>query len=156
MFSPTSRVWVYQNTQKIEDTHLSAITKDVQYFAQQWLSHSQLLKAQGEVLHNRFIVLTVDEAANASASGCSIDSSVRFLKHLENVYQLDVFNRLYFSYLDDKNEVQTVSSTTFATLYKEGVINGETLVFDTLVTTKADLDTKFVKKLNESWHKRLV
>jgi len=41
-------------------------------------------------------------------------------------------------------------------LYATEQINENTLVFDPLVATKADLDQGFVKKLGQSWHKRMI
>ncbi|MEZ4956316.1 MAG: hypothetical protein R2825_22350 [Saprospiraceae bacterium] len=53
-------------------------------------------------------------------------------------------------------EVKTATSEEFAMLYKMGEINDETLVFDNLVKTKGELEEKWLKPLNESWHKRFV
>lgn len=106
------------------------------------------------MLHNRFILLMVDES-QADASGCSIDSSVRFLKQLQAKYGVDLFDRMAFSYKDGE-EVHTVSRDKFNELYASGAINDDTLVFDTLVNTKAGFDAGWLKPLSESWHARLV
>ncbi|MDX1941885.1 MAG: hypothetical protein SFU99_15090 [Saprospiraceae bacterium] len=150
----TTRVWIYQSNQPFSDVKVPEIQKLVQDFAQQWISHNRQLRAHGDVLHNRFVILMVDES-QADASGCSIDKSVYFLKNLQAEYGVDLFDRMRFSYLDGE-AVKTVSREEFATLYAEGKINNETLVFDTLVNNKGDFDKAFIKPLKESWHKRMV
>ncbi len=95
------------------------------------------------------------DESQVSAGGCSIDSSVNFLKNLQAAHHTDLFNRMVFSYLEGE-EVQTVSREDFARLYAEGRINDATPVFDTLVSNKGDFDRGFVKPLGESWHKRMV
>ena len=151
---PATRLWIYQSNQPFEDKDIPELKQHVQDFAQQWISHNRQLRAHGDVLHNRFVVLMVDES-QADASGCSIDKSVYFLKNLQAEYGVDLFDRMRFSYLDGE-DVKTVSREEFAILYAEGKINNETMVFDTLVNNKGDFDQAFLKPLKESWHKRMV
>ncbi|MFN7117254.1 MAG: hypothetical protein ACK4TA_10675 [Saprospiraceae bacterium] len=151
---PSTRIWIYQSNQPFPDIKVPEVQKLVQDFAQQWISHNRQLRAHGDVLHNRFVILMVDES-QADASGCSIDKSVYFLKNLQAQYGVDLFDRMRFSYLDGE-EVKTVSREEFESLYAEGKINDETPVFDTLVNNKADFDNNFIKPLHRSWHKRFV
>ncbi len=153
-FPDTSRLWIYQSARPFSDAEVPVIREQLQQFATRWVSHQVQMKAIGEVLHNRFIVLMADES-QVSAGGCSIDSSVNFLKNLQAAHHTDLFNRMVFSYLEGE-EVQTVSREDFARLYAEGRINDATPVFDTLVSNKGDFDRGFVKPLGESWHKRMV
>jgi hypothetical protein len=148
-------VWIYQSNRPFRAEELQNLENQLATFAREWVSHSRQLVAKAEVLHERFVVLSVDETQQGGASGCSIDSSVRFMKQLEQQYQVELFNRFLFSYIAD-NEVHTVDSATFAAYYKQGVINDETLVFDTLVNTREALTQHFVKPLGTSWHRRMV
>ncbi len=149
-----SRVWIYQSNRPFAEKEQELIENQLVSFVKEWSSHSRQLAASGEILHNRFVVLSVDESL-AGASGCSVDSSVRFLKELEQTFQINLFDRFIFSYMN-QNEVRSVDSGTFAALYKNGEINDETLVFDTLINTKQDLETGFLKPLKESWHRRML
>jgi hypothetical protein len=155
MVAAHARVWIYQSNRPFSENETQQIENQVVEFTKKWASHGQQLATHGEILHNRFIVLMVDEQL-AGASGCSIDSSVRFLKNVEQDYNITLFDRFIFSYINAENQVVSVDSGTFATLYKEGKIHDDTLVFDSLVNNKAALDTQFVKPLKESWHKRMV
>lgn len=152
--NPQARIWIYQANEPFANQEVAEVEQNLQQFAQQWVSHNNQLKAGAAVLHDRFLVLAVDET-QAGASGCSIDSSVNFLKKLGAHYQRDLFDRLRFSYLKD-DQVYTVSKDDFARLYQEGTINDETLVFDPLVKTVAELTVAFQKPLKNSWHARFV
>lgn len=149
-----AKVWVYQNTAAIDEAIIPAINEALKQFTANWKSHNHALNAVGMVLHNRFVVLGVDEE-NEAASGCSIDTSVHFIKQLERDFKLDLFNRMYFSYqLDGK--VSTVDQQTFSKRYKDGIINDDTLVFDTMVKNYGQLQREFAKPLGVSWHRRMV
>jgi len=150
----STRVWIYQANRPFREEDIPEIRHKAQAFAQSWISHNRQLRAHADVLHNRFVVLMVDES-RADASGCSIDKSVYFLKQLQAEYGVDLFDRMAFSYMDGE-EVATVPRETFARLYQEGKINDDTLVFDTLVSTKEGLNRNWLKPLGQSWHKRMV
>lgn len=150
----TARVWIYQSNRVLNDLEVLQINEKVQAFTSEWASHSIQLASSGAVLYQRFIVLMVDEHITG-ASGCSIDSSVRFIKTIEQAFDIQLFDRMIFSFIQN-DEVKTVDRNTFASLYQQGNINDQTLVFDTLVNTKGALQHSFIKPLGSSWHKRMV
>ena len=149
-----TRVWIYQSTRPFDAKDVPQVKQYLQQFAQQWVSHNQQLRAYGDLLHERFVLLMVDESM-AGASGCSIDKSVAFLKALQSEFGVDLFDRMYFSYWDGE-QVVTASREAFASQYASGKINEDTYVFDTLVSNKGDLQNRWLKPLGESWHKRMV
>ena len=153
--SDQSKVWIYQSNRVFADKDVPKIRAYVRQFAAQWISHNRQLKAFGDVFHNRFIVLMVDES-QAGASGCSIDKSVYFLKELQNEFEVDLFDRMSFSFVAPDGTVMTVPREEFAKSYAEGKISDETPVFDTLVATKGAFDREFKKPLSASWHRRMV
>ncbi|MEZ4987780.1 MAG: hypothetical protein R2795_22585 [Saprospiraceae bacterium] len=151
---PHARVWVYQANEPFEATTIPEVGQYLERFTEQWTSHSKQLKAVGALLHNRFVILAVDES-QAGASGCSIDSSVQFLQQLGAHYQRDLFDRMRFSY-EKEGQVHTVDHETFSNLYANGSINDETIVFDPLVDNVEKWQAAFRKPLKDSWHKRFV
>jgi len=150
----TSRVWIYQANQPISKEKALKIQERLEAFTQQWTAHSHALRAYGEIRNHRFIILMVDES-QAGASGCSIDKSVHFVQQLEREFDLNLFDRMNFAYLE-KEELKAASREEFAQLYADEKINDETLVFDNLIKNKGEFDTAWVKKLGESWHQRMV
>ena len=110
----STRVWIYQSNKPFDDAALPQLKEYVDRFAQNWVSHNRQLRAHGDVLHNRFIVLMVDES-QADASGCSIDKSIHFLKQIENAYSVDLFDRMTFTWMEG-DTVQAAPSEEFARL----------------------------------------
>ena len=153
-FPGTSRVWVYQSKTAFSDADVTKIREHIEAFTQQWTSHNRALRAVGDVLHGRFIVLMADERM-ADASGCSIDSSVHFIKAVEQEYGVDLFDRMTFTY-EQSGRVEAADREQFAALYASGEIDDHTIVFDNLVNTKADFDRGWKVRLGDSWHKRMV
>jgi len=153
-FPSDTRVWVYQSNKQFSSEIVPRLKQVVDQFAQNWVSHNRQLRAHGDVLYDRFIILAVDET-QADASGCSIDKSVHFLKQLENELGVDLFDRMTFAWKEG-DEVKTADQAAFSSLYQAGEITPNTLVFDNLVKTKGELEEKWLKPLNQSWHKRFV
>jgi len=153
-FPATSRVWIYQSKTELSEVDIAKIRQHITAFTQQWVSHNRALQATGDVLHGHFIVLMVDES-QAGASGCSIDSSVHFIKEIEQAYKVDLFDRMTFTY-EKKGIVYAAGREQFAELYVSGEIRDDTIVFDNLVNTKADFDTRWKVRLGDSWHRQMV
>lgn len=150
----TTRVWIYQANKPFPVNHIEQVKEEIRAFVESWTSHNRNLQAYGDLLHDRFVILMVDESS-ADASGCSIDKSVYFLKSLQAKYGLDLFDRMSFSFKEGE-EVVTLDRYSFAEAYREGRISDDTLVFDTLVKNKGEMDRALLKPLRESWHKRMV
>lgn len=152
--APESRVWIYQANRVLSDQEAVSVTNQLNEFTQQWASHSIDLVAKGALLFNTFIVLMVDQSRHG-ASGCSIDSSVHFIQNLADRLSVDFMDRMIFAIYQD-NSVSLLNRQAFAQAYEKGIINNETVVFDNLVNTKADFLSSWTKKLENSWHKRMV
>lgn len=92
-FPDYSRVWLYLSDRKLEQKEVAFVTEQLNAFTAKWAAHNKQLMAAGVLLFDQYIVLTVNEEVE-SASGCSIDSSVRFIKSLGQQLNVDFFNRL--------------------------------------------------------------
>lgn len=152
--SPQSRVWIYQANRNLSDTEVADIQPLVNQFTQQWVSHNNQLKAAGQIIHNRFLVLMVDQTL-AGASGCSIDSSVRFITNLGNQIGVSFFDRLTFPFREN-GVLKFASKDDWEGLYASQVISDDTVVLDNLVKTKEEFESGWEKQLGESWMKRFV
>lgn len=152
---PDARVWVYAAERALEASEQAIVQQKSEQFVEQWTAHNQQLQAKALLLEARFLVLAVDES-RAGASGCSIDKSVHFVQALGQALGLDFFNRMRFSYRDAAGDVHTISREAFQTRYREGAIHGQTVVFDPLVKSWAELQNSFEKPLADSWHQRML
>lgn len=150
----TSRVWIYQSNRPFNEEEKIAIQNFIDKFVAQWVTHNESLSAYGELKHNQFVVLMVDES-KLGASGCSIDSSVHFIKSIEKEYGVNMFDRMNFTFQKD-GKVKTAPRILFEELYQKGEINDETLVFDNLVKNKGEFEERWIIALKDSWHKQMV
>jgi hypothetical protein len=92
-FRPTSKVWVYTADRNLTDSEQEIIEKELKPFISSWAAHGNELYG-GSIIHeNRFVILAVDESS-VTASGCSIDTSVKFMKELGNKIGVNFFDRL--------------------------------------------------------------
>src|SRR5690606_14984213 len=98
--------------------------------------------------------LAADET-QTSASGCSIDKSVAFIKDLEQKFNVNFLNRMIFAY-KEQDEVVPLKRDEFANKIKQGDIDKDTIVFNNLVLNKSDLNTSWEIPYAESWHKHIL
>jgi uncharacterized membrane protein len=150
-----SRVWIYQSDKEIKDLQVDEIRRKSAMFLLEWSSHGDLMLATVEVLHNRFIVVSADED-QTRASGCGIDKSVRFIQQLEKDYGINLFDRMLVAYRDTDTRIQTVKLQEFEQLVENGTVTSETIVFNNLVGTKEEMQTKWEVPLKKSWHSRML
>jgi len=153
IFSPQSKVWIYQSNRQFTATEAEEIQQKLAVFTAQWKAHGHQLKAKAEMPYNFFIVLIVDQDS-AAATGCSIDSSVRIIKEIESTYGVDLFDRFNMAYkIDDQVFVNTKED--FETLITIKKIGPQTIVFNNLVQTLAEYEQKWEIPMENSWHKSI-
>jgi len=150
-----ARTWIYQSSRPFDPNELPHLEQELDEFATHWVRHGKRLKSWAGVLHHQFIVLMVDEEA-LSAGGCSIDASTRMLKQLELTYNINLFDRLTIAYRNEQGAIETASRAVFEALLAQGKVTDNTLVFNNLATTKAELESNWEIPLKNSWHKQLV
>lgn len=149
-FSPQSRVWIYQSDRKFTSAEENEILNKLASFTNQWKAHGNELLAKAEIRYGFFIILTVDES-QAGVTGCSIDSSVRLIKEIEQEYHVDLFNRFNMAYKVN-GEVVVNSKEDFETLVNIKQVTPETIVFNNMVQNLAELETKWEVPFQNSWH----
>lgn len=150
IFSPQSKVWIYQSNRAFTAQETEEIQQKLDAFTAQWTAHGHQLKAKAEIRYNFFIVLIVDEAS-ATATGCSIDASVRIIKEIETAYQVDLFDRFNMAYKIE-DQVYVTTKEDFETLITIKKINANTIVFNNMVQTYAAYQQQWEVPMAESWH----
>jgi len=152
--SPESRIWIYQTSRELNQQEESAIAETLKSFCDQWATHGSGLKTSFRIDHNRFVLLAVDEQAGG-ASGCSIDSSVRVLKELEQKLNLDFFDRSEIAFWID-NGVVTYPLAQLKNLFADGRLNHDSETFNTLAATLGDWNESARMPVANSWLKRYL
>lgn len=150
----SSRVWVYQSNRTLLATDLSLIEEKGKLFFDQWAAHGQSLKSSFQVLHNRFLVIAVDESHH-QASGCSIDSSVALVRDLEQQLNIDFFDRTKVCFLME-DQIFESSMSEIKQHLAEGKIEPSSVTFNNLVPTIDALKSEWQVSVESSWLKRYL
>lgn len=148
-FSPDSRVWIYQSSRLFTLSEALEIEVMLNKFTAEWRSHGAELDAYGNLFFGQFTVLMADER-RAGVSGCSTDSSVRFVKSLGEHFGVDFFNRTNLAFaLNGKVQVLPMNQIGYAIQNK--FITANTLYFNNLVQTKKELEENWIIPVKDSW-----
>lgn len=153
---PTSRVWLYQADRELSYDELDDARELLFDFLSEWTAHRQELHTYGNIFHRRFLGLFVDESQAAGASGCSIDSSVRFVQQLGERMDINFFERTAYAYMDAQEVIHPIGHADLGTAYSSGQITDDTLFFDNLVKTKEQFLKSWLVPLKDSWHSRFL
>jgi len=151
--SDNARLWVYQSNRELTSDEIAVIKNKGDNFINGWSAHGAALKASFDILYNRFIIIAVDEN-QANASGCSIDKSVNFMKELEKIFGITLFDRLQVAYKNSNNNIAACSYSEFEKMAKEDLIKPETIVFNNMVTTKLAFEKEWETPAKNSWLSR--
>jgi hypothetical protein len=152
--SATSRVWVYNIDRLLSESEIQSLNHDLNRFLKDWTAHSDKLKAACKIRFLRHIVIMVDENI-ASASGCSIDASVRFINKLGQHYSFDAFDRLNYTYLSGGDPI-IISHYDLQEAYDNQVIADDTQFVNPLVKSKAEYQNDFLVPLKNSFLNRFI
>ena len=149
-----SRIWIYQSNRKLTDSEIESINIKTIDFLEQWTAHGKDLEAGFELKYNRFIVIGLNQE-NASASGCSIDSSVYFIQTLEKEYQIDLMDKMNVTFYNG-NFIAHKTLVDFRKMAKAKSVSKKTIVFNNLLNTKAEYLENWEVPAEESWHNRFL
>ena len=90
-----------------------------------------------------------------SPSGCSIDSSVRVLKSLEQDLGIQLFDRNRVAFKSG-DAVKLIPLQHLKQKFQEGILNEGILTFNNVVTTKSALDHEWLVPAGNTWLKRYI
>lgn len=153
-FEDNARVWIYSADKKLVGEDIARANQMINEFAKSWVSHNVGLKATGGLMHGVFAVLVVDQEYN-NPGGCSIDQSVRFMQELGQKFNVDFFNRQLFYYLNNE-QLELIHMNDLQSAYSNGMVDFDTLFYDTLVQDKMNFQKHWLKPLGDSWLKRFL
>ncbi len=144
-----SRVWIYQSSRIFGINEALQIEELMETFIVNWKSHGAAVNGYANLFFGQFIVIVADETAT-TVGGCSTDSSVRLIKQIEDTFKVNMFDRQSLAFvIKDKVQLLPLAQINYA--LENGFITPETLYFNNLVATKADLLTKWIVPAKDSW-----
>jgi hypothetical protein len=160
MFAPfetladSARIWIYQAGRKFTETEKSTISDTLTAFTHAWVAHGNPLKTSFTILYDQFIVLAADENFN-EASGCSIDSSVRVIRQLDQQFSLDLFDRTKTGFLKGEH-IEMIPLHELPRALAAGRWKQDSAFFNNVIETKGQLKNGWITPANQSWLKRYL
>jgi hypothetical protein len=152
--SPASRIWIFQADRPMTAEEMNMAETKLLDFTERWAAHGQPLKTSFSIRYNQFIILAADEG-HQNASGCSIDSSVRTLKEIEETAGIQLLARNLVAFMI-KDQVLQVPLTALKEKFREGILKEDTLTFDNLINTRGQLEAAWLIPAGKSWVKRYI
>ena len=149
-----ARVWIYQASRPFSKEEKADITQEIEAFLKQWAAHGSDLLTSYEIPYDRFIVIGLNEEVQG-ATGCSIDSSVRFIQTLETEYQIELLDKMNVTHKEGDKLLYTPLKE-FRSLAKKRKISSSTIVFNNLVVDKAEYTSHWEVPAGQSWHSRFI
>lgn len=150
----SARVWIYQANRSFSEQELIEIQQKLDQFLTDWTAHGADLNAGYEIKYKRFIILGLDQDTNA-ATGCSIDASVRFILELQDTYNVDLLDKMNVSYKQGEF-IAYKPLIDFKKMAKNRSVSANTIVFNNLVTHKAEYLENWEVPAKDSWHSRFI
>ncbi|MEO0000543.1 MAG: hypothetical protein RL766_589 [Bacteroidota bacterium] len=148
-FSKNTRVWIYQSSRLFTLSEALQLEEELKQFGENWLSHGASVNASCFLFFGYFIILMADEA-EITVSGCSTDSSVRFVKNIEQSYNVSLFDRTNLAFIvKDKIELLPLSQVNYA--IQNGYISDSTLFFDNAIQDISAFKNKWIVPVADSW-----
>lgn len=144
-----SRVWIYQAGRSFTTAEKELVTNRLKAFCDGWNTHGNGMPSSFQILDDQVLIMAVDES-NLGASGCSIDSSVKALRELENTLGINLTDQGKVSYKSINGELKVASALGIKSKVIEGEIEAETLVINPLIQRKEELENVWISA-GKSW-----
>lgn len=152
----SARLWIYGFERTLTESESNQLTAKMNDFMQQWTAHKRELITAWELRYRQFMFIAVDERM-MGASGCSIDSLVRYLGEMERRLGVNILNThsLIF-YRNQNQEIKCVDRWEFKKLAEDGSVNEDTIVFNNTLQTVGEIRLeKWEIPMKESWHNQV-
>ena len=147
-----AQVWIYQSTRKFKEDEIIKINEFLKIFVDNWKDHGKKVTGSFLVKYQQFIIIALDNNER-NVPGCVTDASIRALREIESVFEVDLLNKFNTAYRES-GTIYTVILIEFQQLVKEDKITPQTIVFNGMVSSVKDFETIWEVPANQSWHQR--
>lgn len=148
-----ARLWVFAASEAIPADAEADLLARVDTFLDGWNAHGHPLVGARDWRDGRFLFVAVDERS-APPSGCSIDALHRALKDFEDERGVGLTDHVDVVFRRDDGRVARATRPAFARLAREGEVGLGTVVFDTTITRKHEIERRFEVVARDAWHRR--
>jgi hypothetical protein len=150
--NPNSKIWIYQSNRKLNSEEQKFILENTQRFLDEWTAHGNDLQAGVKISYDQFIIIGVNEAIN-EASGCSIDTSVNYIRELGKALNVNLLERSKVAVKNQAN-IDLVDFSEIREMIGQGHITSSSMVFNNAIVSKAELENEWLLPVQKSWMKK--
>ena len=143
------RIWIYVANRPLTPAESSIIEERLSVFCKNWAAHGNQLTAEFAIFYNQLLVLGVDEEIEA-ASGCSIDQTSAIFRQIDNEMNLDLFNRMNLTFLED-DKIRLVQLPELTQAFRVGIIHANSTFLDNTLGVLSELRTRWQVPFEKSW-----
>ncbi|MEO9023323.1 MAG: hypothetical protein ABI237_18760 [Ginsengibacter sp.] len=148
-FNDNSRVWIYQSNRMFSVKEAVELEEQLEDFAKEWNSHGSAVKSYANLFFGHFIIFIADESI-VKVGGCSTDSSVRFIKNVQQDFNVNLLDRQLLAFIV-KEKIQLVPLTQVNASIESGFITPDTLYFNNTILSKKELLHNWIIPVKHSW-----
>lgn len=148
-FPDEARVWIYQSNRAFSNEEEKEINENIESFISGWNTHGNEVSGFGHLFFKQFIVLIADETS-FGVSGCSTDSSIRFIRQIENKFGVQLLDRLTPALIID-DAIQVMPVSVIGKLIEKNQVSINDLYFNNTVLNKKDFLEKWLLPLHYGW-----
>lgn len=148
-FDNNSRVWVYQSNRAFTISEALQIEELLEDFCKEWNSHGSEVKGYANLFFGHFIIIMADET-HVKLGGCSTDSSIRFIKNIEQDYNVKLLDRQMLAFIV-KETIQLLPLSQVNNCIENDFITPDTLYFNNTILTKNELLNNWIIPVKDSW-----
>jgi hypothetical protein len=146
--SPDAQLWFYTAKRPFTKGELVEIERALLAFCDQWLAHNKKVHAGFNIINDQVIILGADNTLEP-VSGCSIDSSVRFMQSLNaELDDADLFNRLRGLMVTNDGYVSVSGNTP--------ELSEDTMFLNIWAATKKAFDATMHVPIHDTWYSRFI
>lgn len=147
-----SKIWIFQSKRYLKSLELIEIQKILNYFFYSWTSHKHIIQSKLEIIENRFFKISATKKDKCVINGCAIDKMIKVIKNIDDMYKLDLLNRMLVSYKRN-NFIFTIHFFELKEKIQNHFFNENDLIYDISVMTEKEFNTKFIQPIKDSWAK---
>jgi len=145
-----SRIWIFGISPALDAAKRERLLAAIDPFLDRWAAHGQPIVSGRDLLHGSFLVIAIDQ--DAEASGCSIDRMFNVLQQLERELGVSILdpNRIFVRAAG--GTVEAMSRARF-----RANADAAAVVFDTIAERLGAIRSgQWQKAARESWHRALL
>ena len=150
--SDNAKVWIYPSSRKFYPNEIDDVNNKIENFINSWEQDEKKIQAAYELKYNRFICVFTESEQTVSTE--AINKLVAFIIALQQEYEVELLDKMNVCFKQGEH-VQYKDLKTFKTLIKGKAVNKKTIVFDNMVTIKAEFEDYWEVPVTESWYKNM-